>query len=49
MLEEICKWRKRLEKVVFMYVPAHKGIVCNEMADAAAKAGAAMPREAITT
>ena len=38
MLEEICRLRARLGRVVFLWVPSHRGISPNSMADAAAKA-----------
>ena len=38
MLESCCVLRARLQLVVFMYVPAHRGISLNAYADAAAKA-----------
>jgi ribonuclease HI len=41
MLEEICAHRARLDRVVIMYTPGHRGVSPNEYADAAAKAHAA--------
>ena len=38
MLEAICAVRKRLERVVFLWVPGHRGVAPNEMADVAAGA-----------
>ena len=38
VLEEICSIRRRLDIVVVMYVPGHRGVVANEYADAVAKA-----------
>ena len=38
ILEAICRARAKLELVVFMYVPAHRGVSMSAMADAAAKA-----------
>ena len=38
MLESICRLRARLDRVIFMFTPSHKGISSNAMADAAAKA-----------
>ena len=37
MLEEICRLRAALGRVVFLWVPSHVGISPNSMADAAAK------------
>ena len=37
MLEEICRLRATLGRVVFLWVPSHVGISPNSMADAAAK------------
>ena len=39
MLEAICTEREKLEIVVTMYIPAHRGGWVSAMADAAAKAG----------
>ena len=38
MLEAICAVRKRLERVVLVWVPGHRGVSPNEMADVAAGA-----------
>jgi hypothetical protein len=40
MLEEICEHRAKLDRVVIVYTPGHRGISPNEYADAAAKAHA---------
>ena len=37
MLEEICRLRAALSRVVFLWVPSHVGISPNSMADAVAK------------
>ena len=37
MLESICRLRKRLDRVIFLYTPSHKGHASNAMADAVAK------------
>ena len=37
-LEAICTARERIELAVFMYVPAHRGLAPNAIADAVAKA-----------
>ena len=37
-LEAVCSLRKQLGRVVFLWVPAHRGISANAYADAAAKA-----------
>ena len=39
ILEAICTQREQIGQAVFMYVPAHRGVWANAMADAAAKAG----------
>ena len=39
ILEAICTQREKLQQVVMMYTPAHRGVWANAMADAAAKAG----------
>ena len=38
LIESCCVLRAQLQLVVFMYVPAHRGVAFNAMADAAAKA-----------
>ena len=38
LLENICRLRQRMNRVIFLYTPSHKGIAPNAMADAAAKA-----------
>ena len=38
LLENICVLRQRMNRVIFLYTPSHKGIAPNAMADAAAKA-----------
>ena len=48
MLESCCVLRARLQLVVFMYVPAHRGISLNAYADAAAKAHLDAPLDADT-
>jgi len=42
MLEAICTYRERLELVITMYVPAHRGFAANSYADAAAKAACSL-------
>jgi hypothetical protein len=42
MLEAICTYREKLELVVTMYVPAHRGFAANSYADAAAKAACSL-------
>lgn len=44
LLEAICSLRARLELVVFMFTPSHRGIAPNAMADAAAKSHLQAPR-----
>ena len=45
LLESCCVLRAQLERVVFMYVPAHRGSAPNAYADAAAKAHLGAGRE----
>ena len=44
MLEAICTYREKLELVVTMYVPAHRGFAANSYADAAAKAACSLEK-----
>ena len=46
MLEEICRRRAMLGTCVFLWVPSHRGISPNSMADAAAKAYLEQPVDA---
>ena len=46
MLEEICRLRAALGRVVFLWVPSHVGISPNSMADAVAKTYLTQPPDA---
>ena len=46
MLEEICRLRATLGRVVFLWVPSHVGISPNSMADAVAKTYLTQPPDA---
>ena len=44
LLEGICRLRNKMDRVVFLFTPSHKGIAPNAYADAAAKSHLTAPR-----
>ena len=48
LLESICRLRSKMDRIIFLFTPSHKGVAPNAYADAAAKSHLQSPCESDT-